>query len=210
MLSKNIEAILFAVGAPVSLDRLKELTCAQEEEIAVAISEIENRHSSEASGISLVRLEDSYQLCTKPDTGDIVKRALELKKAPPLTKASLEVLAIIAYNQPVTRSFVEQVRGIDSAYIVTNLLDKGLICEQGQLDAPGRPTLFGTTDAFLRCFGLNSISELPKVELPNAEQLSLAGQSREEKAPEGESEYPNEVKESENALSSTQNEASLI
>lgn len=179
MLSKNIEAVLFAVGAPVSMDRLKELTGADEAEINEAVSRIEERHSSEESGISLIRLEDSFQLCTKSDTGDLVKRALELKKAPPLTKAALEVLAIIAYNQPVTRSFIEQVRGIDSSYIVANLFEKGLICEQGQLDAPGRPTLFGTTDAFLRCFGLASLSELPKVELPNPEQLTMAGENSE-------------------------------
>lgn len=177
MLTKNIEAVLFAVGAPVSMDRLKELTGAEETEISDAICEIEKRHSAEESGISLIRLEDSFQLCTKADTGDLVKRALELKKAPPLTKAALEVLAIIAYNQPVTRSFIEQVRGIDSSYIVANLFEKGLVSEQGQLDAPGRPTLFGTTDAFLRCFGLASLAELPKVELPNPEQLTLSSES---------------------------------
>lgn len=179
MLTKNIEAVLFAVGAPVSMDRLKELTGAEEAEITEAVSAIEARHSAEESGISLIRLEDSFQLCTKADTGDLVKRALELKKAPPLTKAALEVLAIIAYNQPVTRSFIEQVRGIDSSYIVANLFEKGLVSEQGQLDAPGRPTLFGTTDAFLRCFGLASLAELPNVELPNPEQLTMSAEASE-------------------------------
>ena len=100
--------------------------------------------------------------------------ALELRKAPPLSKASLEVLAIIAYNQPATRSFIEMVRGVDSSAIVASLVDKGLVAERGTLDAPGRPTLFGTTDAFLRCFGLESIDDLPKTELQmSGEQVSL-------------------------------------
>ena len=165
--------MLFAVGAPITVERLKELTGNTEEEIKAAAAELEARLSDENSGIQLVRIEDGYQLCTKPVAGDLVKKALELKKAPPLSKASLEVLAIIAYNQPVTRSFIEQVRGIDSSYIVANLCDKGLVSEQGTLDAPGRPSLFGTTDAFLRCFGLPSLDALPKTELPTPEQLKL-------------------------------------
>lgn len=172
-LQKEIEAMLFAVGAPITVERLKELTGAAEEEIKAAGEKIAARLAAEESGIQLIRIEEGFQLCTKPEAGDAVKRALELKKAPPLSKATLEVLAIIAYNQPVTRSFVEQVRGIDSSYIVAGLVDKGLICERGQLDAPGRPVLFGTTDAFLRCFGLNSLDELPKTELPNPEQIKM-------------------------------------
>ncbi len=172
-LQTQLEAMLFAVGAPMTMERIKELTGATDEEIRTAATDLEIRLSDENSGIRLVRIEDGYQLCTKPVAGELVKKALELKKAPPLSKASLEVLAIVAYNQPVTRSFVEQVRGIDSSYIVANLCDKGLVCEQGTLDAPGRPTLFGTTDAFLRCFGLNSINDLPKTELPTPEQIKL-------------------------------------
>lgn len=172
-LQKEIEAMLFAVGAPMTVERLCELTGEEEDAVKAAAEKIEARLAADESGIQLIRIEDGYQLCTKPETGDVVKRALELKKAPPLSKATLEVLAIIAYNQPVTRSFVEQVRGIDSSYIVAGLVDKGLICERGQLDAPGRPVLFGTTDAFLRCFGLNSIDDLPEAELPNPEQMTI-------------------------------------
>lgn len=179
-LQKEIEAMLFAVGAPITVERLCELTGAEETEVRDAAARIESRLAAEESGIQLIHIEDGYQLCTKPDTGDAVKKALELKKAPPLSKATLEVLAIIAYNQPVTRSFVEQVRGIDSSYIVAGLVDKGLICERGQLDAPGRPVLFGTTDAFLRCFGLSSLDELPAAELPNPEQMTLEGKKTEE------------------------------
>jgi segregation and condensation protein B len=125
-----------------------------------------------ARGISLIRVESAYQLCTKPFVAETVKKALELRKDPPLSKAALEVLAIVAYHQPVTRSFIEMVRGIDSSSIVTSLCDKGLIAERGFLDAPGRPLLFGTTETFLRCFGLESIRDLPEAS-PVPEQLTL-------------------------------------
>ena len=172
-LQKKLEAMLFAVGAPMTVERIAELTGETAEAIHEAACLIESRLSADESGIQLIKIEDGYQLCTKPDVGDLVKKALELKKAPPLSKSNLEVLAIVAYNQPVTRSFIEQVRGVDSSYVVASLLDKGLITERGQLDAPGRPTLFGTTDAFLRCFGLGSLSDLPAAELPNPEQMAL-------------------------------------
>lgn len=172
-LQSKIEAVLFAVGAPVTAERLAELTGETAEAVSAAADALCASLDTEDSGIQLIRIENGYQLCTKPQNGELVKRALELKKAPPLSKATLEVLAIVAYNQPVTRSFIEQVRGIDSSYIVAGLVDKGLICERGQLDAPGRPTLFGTTDAFLRCFGLASLSDLPQTELPNPEQMTL-------------------------------------
>lgn len=184
-LQRDIEAMLFAVGAPITAERLCELTGAEEAAVRDAARLIEERLSAEDSGIQLIRIEDGYQLCTKPDAGELVKKALELKKAPPLSKATLEVLAIIAYNQPVTRSFVEQVRGIDSSYIVAGLVDKGLICERGQLDAPGRPVLFGTTDAFLRCFGLSSLDDLPDTELPNPEQITLTSGQTGDPAPTG-------------------------
>ncbi len=172
-LQTKLEAMLFAVGAPMTVERIMELTGETEEDIRAAAEALSVRLSDEISGIQLVKIEDGWQLCTKPVAGDVVKKALELKKAPPLSKASLEVLAIVAYNQPVTRSFIEQVRGIESSYIVASLCDKGLISEQGTLDAPGRPSLFGTTDTFLRCFGLSSIDSLPKTELPTPEQIRL-------------------------------------
>lgn len=161
-LEATIEAILFAVGAPVTTERLCALTGESEEAVRAAAASLERRLDSENSGIQLIGIEDGCQLCTRKEAGEVVKRALELRKAPPLSKASLEVLAIVAYDQPVTRGFIEQVRGVDSSYTVAGLADKGLICECGQLDAPGRPSLFATTDAFLRCFGLSSLADLPK------------------------------------------------
>ena len=170
-----LEAILFACGSPVQFDRLCEILGITLEGLREAANILKNKYSDDReSGIQLITVESAYQLCTKAYVAEYVKKALELRKAPPLSKASLEVLAIVAYNQPVTRSFIEMVRGVDSSSIVASLIDKGLVTERGTLDAPGRPTLFGTTDAFLRCFGLESIDDLPKNELAMAgEQVAL-------------------------------------
>lgn len=170
-----LEAILFACGSPVPFERLCEILCVDAEGLRTAAAMLSDKYSDDRkSGITLVTIENSYQLCTKAYIADYVKKALEMRKTPPLSKAALEVLAIVAYNQPVTRSFIEMVRGVDSSAIVASLCEKGLITERGTLDAPGRPTIFGTTDAFLRCFGLESIAELPKAELAVAsEQISL-------------------------------------
>ncbi len=170
-----LEAILFACGSPVPFERLCEILCIDADGLRTAAAVLSDKYSDDRkSGITLITIENSYQLCTKAYVADYVKKALEMRKTPPLSKAALEVLAIVAYNQPVTRSFIEMVRGVDSSAIVASLCEKGLIAERGTLDAPGRPTIFGTTDAFLRCFGLESISELPKAELAVAnEQLSL-------------------------------------
>ncbi len=164
----TLHAILFACGSPVEADRLCEIMDVSRDELNTALELLKSDCDDANSGISLIKIENSYQLCTKPIYADTVKKALQLRKVPPLSKASLEVLAIVAYNQPVTRMFIEQVRGVDSSYIVASLMDKGLIAERGTLDAPGRPTLFGTTDSFLRCFGLESLAELPMVDLGNA------------------------------------------
>jgi segregation and condensation protein B len=166
MINKEIiaaaEAILFACGSPVEQDKLTEILNITASELDEVCALLRERYDREDSGISLVALENSYQLCTKPAFAEQVRKALQMRKVPPLSKASLEVLAITAYNQPVTRSFIEMVRGVDSSYIINSLIDKGLIAECGTLDAPGRPTLFATTDNFLRCFGLESLSDLPE------------------------------------------------
>ncbi len=161
----KIEAVLFISGNPVHFDKLCEIFSLSPNEMLSELKSLEKLKEKEESGLSLIRIDGAYQLCTKQETSEYVKRFLEMKKAPPLSKAALEVLAITAYHQPVTRSFIEQVRGIDSSSIVAGLEDKGLIAECGHLDAPGRPALFVTTEAFLRSFGLESIEDLP--ELPN-------------------------------------------
>ena len=162
----TLEAVLFACGGPVESERLRELLGLTAEELTQATDKLREALDAGERGIQLIRVETAYQLCTKPFVAETVKKALELRKSPPLSKAALEVLAIVAYNQPVTRSFIEMVRGVDSSSIVASLCDKGLIAERGVLDAPGRPTLFGTTEAFLRCFGLDSLQDLPETILP--------------------------------------------
>lgn len=163
-LKAALEAILFASGSPVTIEKLSEILELPDERIAAAASSLAEDMKDGASGIELITVDGAYQLCTKPLFSVQVKRALELRKTPPLTKAALEVLAITAYNQPVTRSYIEAVRGVDSSSIVASLCDKGLIYESGQLDAPGKPSVFSTTDAFLRCFGLESLDRLPSLD----------------------------------------------
>ena len=170
-----LEAVLFACGSPVTFDRLCEILEVDPDGLREAAAVLKEKYSDDrTSGITLITVEDAYQLCTKAFVADYVKKGLEMRKTPSLSRAALEVLAIVAYNQPVTRSFIEMVRGVDSSSIVSSLVEKGLIAERGTLDAPGRPILFGTTDAFLRCFGLERIEDLPKTDLAlTSEQLSL-------------------------------------
>lgn len=170
----SLEAVLFASGSPVTLEKLSEIFCLPMNEIADSASRLASELDETQRGISLICVDGAYQLCTKPCYAEYVKKALELRKTPPLTRASLEVLAIVSYNQPVTKSFIEAVRGVDSDGIVNSLCDKGLIRECGHLDAPGRPSLFSTTDAFLRCFGLESLDQLPRIDVDTqASQISL-------------------------------------
>ena len=170
-----LEAVLFACGGPVARERLCEILETDSETMHEAVAVLREKYSDDRkNGIQLITVEDSYQLCTKAFVADYVKKGLEMRKTPPLSKASLEVLAIVAYNQPVTRSFIEMVRGVDSSSIVSSLVEKGLIAERGTLDAPGRPILFGTTETFLRCFGLERLDDLPNAELlPANEQVAF-------------------------------------
>jgi len=171
---KACEAVLFACGSAVSFDKMAISVGATPADIPTALEKLAEKYKNGDSAIELVIYDGYAQLVTKSEYGDIVRTALELRRNQPLSRAALEVLAIIAYNQPVTRSFIEMVRGVDSSAIVASLVDKGLVAERGTLDAPGRPILFGTTDAFLRCFGLESIDDLPKTELQmTGEQVSL-------------------------------------
>ena len=156
-----LEAVLFAHGEPVSAARLADVFELDEAELLRVLAAMRDEYEAAGRGICLLRLEDSWQLATKPAFSSYVKRALDNRRNTPLSPAAMEVLAVIAYNQPVSRSFVEQVRGVDSTSTVQTLLQKGLIEEAGRLDLPGRPISFRTTDAFLRSFGLESLAQLP-------------------------------------------------
>ena len=164
-LEAALEGILFAAGEPVTLTRLAAALGVSETEVSMAADRISLRLNVPDSGIRLLRLDRMLQLSSAPELGDVIRAALEVRKPPRLSAAALEVLSIVAYFQPVTRAYIEQVRGVDSSYTVSILIDRGLIEPAGTLDAPGRPTLFKTTTAFLRTFGISSIEELP--ELPD-------------------------------------------
>ena len=172
-----IEAILFAAGYPVKYEKIAEvigLDVANTKKIITLMSDSYNGESS-TRGISLLMFDDTCQLCTKEQYGPYIREALGIRRGGNLSASSMEVLAITAYNQPVTRTFIDQVRGVDSSYAVNSLIDKGLIESCGRLDAPGRPMLYVTTDKFLRVFGLRSIVELPATEtmLPPKEDTPI-------------------------------------
>ncbi len=156
-----IESILFASGDPFPVERLMALLDLSREQVLEAARRIADRYSYEHRGIRLLVLEDSLQLGSAPEYADWVRRALDTRKPARLSPAALEVLAIAAYFQPVTRTYIEQIRGVDSSYTVGLLVEKGFLEPCGRLDVPGRPTLFRTTSAFLRVFGISSLEELP-------------------------------------------------
>lgn len=159
-LANTLEAVLFASGEPVESRRLCEAMDIGISELEEAVAVLDGKYS-ENSGIELLRLEDSYQLATKQSYADTIKRTLEIKRSSALSPAALEALTIVAYNQPVTKAFVESVRGVDSSGVVNSLVEKGLLSEAGRLDLPGRPIAYVTTDNFLRAFRLSSIKDLP-------------------------------------------------
>ncbi len=155
------EAVLFAGGEPVSIDRFSQVFEITPEEVGEVMDMLEAKLKKKNGGLSLVRLENTYQMTTKPEYAAFIKKMYEIKRRTPLSPAALEVLAVVAYNQPVTKSFIEQVRGVDCSGVVTTLVEKGLIEERGRLELPGRPLLYGTTKIFLRCFSMSDLSELP-------------------------------------------------
>lgn len=160
-LKSALEAVLFASGEPIKLERLAEAVEAGVDITEQALLELSAEYEKRNSGIELLRLENKYQLATRPEYADCIKRAMEEKRQAPLSQAALEVLAIIAYNQPVTKSFIEQVRGVDCSGVISSLLRRELIEEAGRLDLPGRPLLYCTTTNFLRTFCISSLDELP-------------------------------------------------
>ncbi len=160
-----LEGILFAMGEAVPVKRISEVMQISQEEAEQILEELANDYSnSPERGIHLIRLEDSYQLCTKREYYDYIHQLKEKTRRAALTNAGLEVLSVVAYNQPVTRSSIEFIRGVNSDGPLNNLVAAGLVKEMGRLDAPGRPILFGTTDDFLRSFNLSSLTELPNID----------------------------------------------
>lgn len=167
-LRSALEGILFAAGDPVPVERLCLGLEVDRPTLDAVAQQLMDQYSYERRGIRLLKLDASYQMCSAPEYADFIRKTLESRKPARLSQPALEVLAIIAYCQPVTRAYVDQVRGVDSSYTVGLLLERELIEEAGRLSVPGRPVLFRTTKNFLRSFGLSSLEELPK--LPDSGQ----------------------------------------
>lgn len=163
-----IEAILFANGASVSLSRMAQALEISDEQARQQVEALMTEYSVQKRGITIIRLKDSYQMVTVKEYAPQIRTVMDLRRNTPLSQAALEVLAVVAYNQPVTKAFVEQVRGVDCIGVIGSLTAKGLLEEKGRLELPGRPLLYGTTEHFLRCFNLSSLDELPP--LPESEE----------------------------------------
>ncbi|MGN1417748.1 MAG: SMC-Scp complex subunit ScpB [Acutalibacteraceae bacterium] len=157
-----LEAVLFAVGEPIELQRLSQALEIDELMLEHELQKLKEKYE-DGSGLRLLRLGDKYQLCSATQYASQIRSVLEIKKNAPLSQAAFEVLAIIAYNQPVTKAFVEQVRGVDCSGVISSLCKKELIEEKGRLELPGRPLVYATTANFLRCFSMSSLDELPKL-----------------------------------------------
>ena len=164
-----IEAILFAAGHPVSYEKLGETLDLFESQVRKKVQDFAKEYNNDPRrGLMLLAFKDSCQLCTREQYIPFIKEALGIKKGGNLSNSSLEVLAIVAYNEPVTRAFIDTVRKVDSAYVVASLCEKNLIEACGRLDVPGRPHIYRTTPTFLRCFGIESLEQLPFVDIPRA------------------------------------------
>ena len=158
-----VEAILFAMGESVSLSKIASAIGKDETEAKRLLEELKKQYQKKERGIQLIELEDSYQLCTKPELYDYLIQVAKQPKKHVLTDVLLETLAIVAYKQPVTKIEIEKIRGVKSDHAVNKLVEYDLVCEVGRLDAPGKPLLFGTTEEFLRRFGVQSVEELSSI-----------------------------------------------
>lgn len=173
-----IEAILFASGSPVEISRISNALEISQTEANEQISALIDDYNSYDRGITIIKLKDSYQMVSVKKYAPQIRTVMDLRRNTPLSQAALEVLAVVAYNQPVTKAFVEQVRGVDCSGVIGSLTAKGLVEEKGRLELPGRPLLYGTTDNFLRCFNISSIEELPP--LPENDSDSDSSESSEQ------------------------------
>ena len=185
-LERVIEAVLFAAGEPVAAERIAAAAACDETEVHEAAKALMDRLAFERRGVRVLRLENSYQMCSASEMISYITTALETRKPPKLSASQLETLTIIAYYQPATKAYVEQIRGVDSAYTISALVTKKLIEECGRLNVPGRPIQYRTTPDFLRTFGLSSLSELPEIDrmqFGKAAELAAETMAQQESAP---------------------------
>ena len=171
-----VEAVLFAAAEPIEYNKLSTVLGMDDEQILLCLDALQNKYEADDSGICLLKLDTKYQLCSKKEYVDAVRDVLDLKRNAPLSQAAFEVLAIVAYNQPITKPYIEQIRGVDCSGVVNTLCQRGLVEEKGRLDLPGRPLLYGTTKNFLRCFSISDLSELPPLPKNDNEQTDIGEQ----------------------------------
>ena len=183
-LQAAVEAILFASGEPIELERIAEALEIEPDVCEQVILNLSAKLDERNSGICVLKLDNMYQLSSRTEYAEIIRDVLELRKNTPLSSAAFEVLAVIAYNQPVTKSFIEQVRGVDCSGVIGSLTTKGLLEEKGRLELPGRPLLYGTTENFLRCFNISSLEELPPLPEQNDENAEAADGEKTGEQPE--------------------------
>ena len=181
-LESVIEGILFVSGEPVSISRLSLVLDEDEANVTQACINLRDMYVFQRRGIRLVFLDKAVQLCSSQEHAETIRLALETRKAPALSPQAMEVLSVVAYFQPVTKTYIEQIRGVDSSYTVNQLVDKGLIESCGRLSVPGRPLLYRTTAAFLRSFGIETLEELPELPESEGESLTKDGLTAEEAA----------------------------
>ncbi len=162
------EAVLFASGEPLDIEKTAKILLVSKESLEECLVSLQEKYKSDEHGIELLNLNGKYQFATKEEYASQIRAVLSIKKNTPLSAAAFEVLAIVAYNQPVTKAFIEQVRGVDCSGVISTLCQRELIKENGRLDLPGRPLVYCTTDNFLRCFEMSSLDELP--ELPSRDE----------------------------------------
>ncbi len=180
-ISAALEAILFAAGESVPIGRLSLVLDTDEGELAQIARELSERYEREGRGMRVLFLDDRLQMCSAPEYAPFVVKTLEQRKPPMLSQPALETLAIVAYFQPVTRAYIDRVRGVDSSYTVSVLQERGLIEISGRLEAPGRPALFRTTDVFLRTMGISELAQLPPLpDLSSGEGVEKLQQAIEE------------------------------
>ncbi len=185
-----IEGILFASGEPIHVERIAVAMDMDRQTVEQVLQRLGDHYAYERRGVRLLKMEESYQLCSAPEYADVIRKAFEIRKPAKLSQPALEVLTIIAYYQPTTRAYIDQIRGVDSSYTVSLLLERKLIEECGRLQVPGRPHLYRTTKNFLRAFHLSSLEDLP--EIPGMETDGQMRLSEDGMVVDGMSEYQND------------------
>ena len=179
------EAIPFAAGEPVETAKIAQALDIEIEDAETVLRSCAEQLDERESGVWLLKLGERYQLCTRQEYAENIRSVLDMKRNVPLSSAAFEVLAVVAYNQPVTKAYVEQVRGVDCSGVISTLCQKGLVEEKGRLDLPGRPLLYGTNENFLRCFNISSLDELPPLPEGDEDKESEENGEEQEKTENG-------------------------